>query len=292
MKYTLNKGDITVVCSTFGAELVSLMKNGKEYIWQGDPKYWNGQNPILFPVLCSLKDGKVTIAGESFEIRKHGFARKSEFDLNELTEDSVSFILRESEETLKVYPFKFDFIVRHTVTDSGFITSFEICNRSDETMYFHLGGHTGINIPFDGKYKFEEHSVVFETTEYATNYKAPGGALIVDPEGDHDVIYGSDRISLTYEMFANDALMLSGLKSKNVSLLDPDGKGVKMDISGFKALGIWTPSSINSPFLCIEPWNGLPAFVNETGRFEDKPFALSLEPGKKYETSYSLCIID
>ena len=289
MKYTITKGGISAVCDTHGAELISLKKNGKEYIWQGDPTYWKGQNPILFPVLCTLKDNRVSIRGKEYEIQKHGFARNSEFLPVELGDDFVSYRLSDSEQTRKIYPFSFDFTVTHRVTDNGSITEFKVLNKSDEEMYFHIGGHTGINLPVE---EFSSHRIVFEQTERATNYKAPTGALITNPEGSTDVLYESDFINLDYSMFANDAIMLTGLKSKVIKLVDENGKGVAMNIDGFKALGIWTPSKIDSPFICLEPWNGLPAFVNESGRFEDKPFAIHLEPHKEYFVSFSLDIID
>ena len=61
---------------TRGGELVSLRnREGTEYIWQGDPAFWSGQNPILFPIVGSLKDGRVDINGRTFEMGRHGFAR-------------------------------------------------------------------------------------------------------------------------------------------------------------------------------------------------------------------------
>jgi len=291
MKYEIFSGGTTAVCSSRGAELVSLKKNDHEYIWQGDPVYWNGQNPILFPVLCSLKEGKAEIGGKVCEIQKHGFARKSEFELYEKTDDSVTFVLRENESTMKVYPFSFEFYVKHTVYERGFITSFRVVNNSCDTMYFHLGGHTGINIPFSSEYKFSDHFIEFDQKEYAVNYKAPTGGLVVNPEGAHDVLNGSSRLDLDYSMFAHDAIMLTGLESKRVRLLDPKGRGVSMYIGDFAALGIWTPSSIDSPFICLEPWNGLPAFANETGKFEDKPFVIKLDAAKEYSASFSLEIL-
>ena len=42
-------------------------------------------------------------------------------------------------------------------------------------------------------------------------------------------------------------------------------------------VAFWTKPG--APFLCLEPWQGCAAWDNETGRFEDKPFCLTLEPG-------------
>ena len=158
-------------------------------------------------------------------------------------------------------------------------------------MRFTIGGHTGFNVPIFGNGSFEDHKIVFDCVENAVNYKAPTGGLIVNVNGDSDVINGSDFIKLDYSMFDNDAIMLTNLKSKHVSLMDSNGHGVRMRISDFKALGIWTPAYKKAPFICLEPWNGLPSFENESGKFEDKPFAVILEPEKKYSVSYTVEII-
>ncbi len=291
MNFELKNGGATAVVSTYGAQLISFKKDGKEYIWQGDEKYWKGQNPILFPVLCSLKDDQATINGKPINLPKHGFARKSEFELEKLCDSCVTLTLRDSEKTREAFPFSFVFSVTHTLHENGFSTSFKVLNASDEKMMFHLGGHTGINIPVCDTGDFSSHRIVFDKVEYATNYKAPTGGLIVNPEGSNDLLYGSNTLPLDYKMFDNDALILSNLKSKNVALLDSYGRGVRMNIEDFSALGIWTPAGKRAPFVCLEPWNGLPAFINESGRFEDKPYALSLECGKTYLAKYSLEIV-
>ena len=47
---------LTAVFSTHGAELQSLRdQNGVERIWQGDPAFWTGHAPVLFPVAGALR---------------------------------------------------------------------------------------------------------------------------------------------------------------------------------------------------------------------------------------------
>ena len=48
----LKNEQLSVVVSEKGAELQSIKDaNGKEYLWQADPKYWNRRSPILFPIV-------------------------------------------------------------------------------------------------------------------------------------------------------------------------------------------------------------------------------------------------
>lgn len=46
---------LCVQISAHGAELQSIKNaDGKEFLWQGDPAYWNRRSPLLFPVVCGL----------------------------------------------------------------------------------------------------------------------------------------------------------------------------------------------------------------------------------------------
>ena len=92
MRITLRRGSLTAETETLGGELVSLRdRRGTEYIWNGDPAYWSGRNPVLFPVVGSLKGGKVSIGGKTYEMGRHGFARQSQFTLREQGEDFAEF---------------------------------------------------------------------------------------------------------------------------------------------------------------------------------------------------------
>ena len=66
MEIVLKRGGLTARVDTLGGELVSLRDaEGTEYIWGGDPAYWSGRNPILFPIVGGLKDGTVRIVFDS-----------------------------------------------------------------------------------------------------------------------------------------------------------------------------------------------------------------------------------
>ena len=82
MEYTLKHGSLTAIAESHGGELVSLKDGtGTEYIWQGDPAYWSGRNPNLFPIVGALKNGTVSIDGIPYHMDRHGFARNSEFSV-------------------------------------------------------------------------------------------------------------------------------------------------------------------------------------------------------------------
>lgn len=292
MNFTLHNDFCTAQISDMGAELISFVAEQREYIWTGDPVFWNGHNPILFPIIGFLKDGKTHFNGKEYEIPKHGYARKSPFTVISQCDDTITLEMTENETTLAGFPFAFSFKVTHKLNHDGFTTAFQIENRSEYEMPFMLGGHTGFCLPFTEGKAFSDHMLIFEHQEHnCTLLEAVGGQLIEDPIGTSNFLHDSDRIQLDYSLFDKDALILKDLTSKKVILCDANGKGVEMDYNGFDLLGIWTPPGKEAPFLCIEPWNGVNAFLNEAPEFSQKPYIIRLAPGEHYSADYTVRIL-
>ena len=88
---TLHNDRLSIEVSSFGAELQSIKDgDGKEYLWQGDDKYWGRRSPILFPIVCGLWKGTYRTEGDTYSLGRHGFARDMNFQLLKLTEQSVT----------------------------------------------------------------------------------------------------------------------------------------------------------------------------------------------------------
>ena len=67
MRVTLiSKGAVAEI-DTLGAQLVSYQDVvNTEYLWQGDPAYWKGQAPILFPIVGALRNERAVIGGKAW----------------------------------------------------------------------------------------------------------------------------------------------------------------------------------------------------------------------------------
>ena len=64
MRFELSLQDMRAVVESYGGELVSLTdQNGTEYIWGGEAPFWSGRNPVLFPIVGKLKEGKALLIG-------------------------------------------------------------------------------------------------------------------------------------------------------------------------------------------------------------------------------------
>ena len=162
MEYTLVNNFLTVKISNHGAEIQSIVDNHThtEYIWQADPKIWKRHAPVLFPIVGSLKDNQYIYDGKIYNMTQHGFARDMDFEVESQTKDSITFLLKDTPETLKKYPFKFELRVKYTLTDNLVEEKFVVTNQDEKEMIFGIGGHPAFNLKTSdsidkGDYYFE-----------------------------------------------------------------------------------------------------------------------------------------
>lgn len=76
---TLTNGVLTVEINEVGAELWSIRKGKTEYLWHGEPEYWNRRSPVLFPIVGSVWEARYRVDGKEYTMGQHGFARDMEF---------------------------------------------------------------------------------------------------------------------------------------------------------------------------------------------------------------------
>ena len=92
---TIRNHAMTVTVDELGAQLMSITAaDGTEYLWNGDPAYWTGRAPILFPYVGRLTNDRYTYDGKEYEMTRHGFAKRSEFTVLTAGKDHVRRVLR------------------------------------------------------------------------------------------------------------------------------------------------------------------------------------------------------
>lgn len=287
MLKTLHKNNQTAIVNTLGGELISYKDDKNiEYIWTGDSKYWTGHAPVLFPNIGVLKDSKTKFNNKEYTLQKHGFARKSEFEIINLNEDTVEFQLKFNEDTLKLYPFKFVLLIKHKLMENGFYTQYTVKNTDSSNIYFCIGGHTGFMCPMENSYNFEDYRIEFNKKEETSVYYTDKNCII-DYELTKNLFNNSNSFDLNYKDFDNDALIMENIKSNKIKIINKfTNKGIEFEINGFKALAFWTPPKLEAPFICIEPWVGLPATKIDTDNFKDKKYCVTLPANEEFTVSY------
>lgn len=295
MKLEISRGNLRGTVDTHGGELISFLAaadgaGATEYIWNGDPKFWTGRNPILFPIVGNLKNQTVEIDGTAYHMNRHGFARNMEFAVADQGDDFVSLELRENAETLACYPFRFSLRVCHRILEHGFATSFHIENTDERPMPFCIGAHTAFRCPLHEGEQFSDYRVVFAEPEQADSILlTPDGLISAD--GRLPFLNGTDCFTPDYDLFGRlDTIIFDGLKSTSMSLLhDKTKHGVRMDFEGFPMVAFWTKPG--APYLCLEPWHGCAAAENESGQFEKKPHCMILAPKEAKDLTYTVTIL-
>ena len=159
--YTLHNDTLTVALDACGAVLHSIIKDGAEYLWQGNARYWARRDANLFPYVGRLTDGQYLLDGKTDPMTIHGFCIGTDFAVTEQTESSIRFTLRSNEKTLSMYPFHFAFHVCYTLRGNQICKTCLVENRDSREMYFGIGGHPGFNVPLNGEGSFEDWELDF-----------------------------------------------------------------------------------------------------------------------------------
>ena len=266
-----------------GAELKSLKKCGVEYLWQGDPAVWKDSSPVLFPICGALKDNKYIYKGKEYSLLPHGFARLKLFEVESLTENSAVLLLKSDEETIKNYPFKFEFRAIFTLKDDSLITEYKVNNLSEETMYFSVGSHEGYAAP-EG---IENYDIIFPQKETLETV-LPDGRLLQNHA--LPVIKDSEFLPLYDRYFLIDALIFLDIESKSLRLRNRlTGKEIKVDYPDCKNLLVWHKYA--GGYICIEPWSGRPDGQDSNYDITNKKDITALEPKGEYSNIHTVTIV-
>ena len=278
---TISNEFITATFSEIGAELKSLKCDGKEHIWYGDPKFWTGSSPVLFPICSGLKDDEFIYEGKTYTLVKHGFARRAEFDVETVGQDTATFLLSSQNCPQDNYPFKYEFRIIYTLEGKKLNVEYNIRNLTDGDMYFSVGAHEAYLCP-EG---IENYEIIFNEKEDLDAYQLEGPLLSFNT-----VNYGKNTnvLQLNNSLFDNDCLIFKNLNSRGVVLRNKTtDQKIKVDFEGFPYLLIWTVPG--APYVCIEPWCGVT--VNTTKQLSEKEGIEKIEKGNQFYRIHSFEII-
>lgn len=278
---------IKATVSSKGAEIHSLINkaDGTEYIWQANPAIWAFHAPNLFPIVGGLRDNTLNVDGKQYTLNRHGFARHVTYRRIESTPLSAIFEYRYDEETLKVYPYKFEFQVIYHLEAKVLRVSYKVINMDAGTIYFSVGVHPAFNVPFTEGEKFEDYYIEFSKLEELHTHQSGSDGLL---NGKTNLIATEqNRLVLSRDLFVNDALIFKNIQSKSVVLKSSKSdKQVKVSYPNFDVLGIWTKG--DAPFICIEPWIGVSDSAGEAKDISQKEGIQRLEKGHVFETDYMI----
>ena len=269
-----------------GAELVSLinLETGKGIIWEGNPDFWGGKSPVLFPTVGALKYDSYIFEDETYEMPRHGFARRKFFEVKNSSENEVVFELNSDQETLKFYPFNFSLEIKYTLTENKLTVSYNVKNTSEKEIYFSLGAHPGFAIDTKNGLNYNDYEIAFSDDEKLEIHPLINNLISKETK---TIELKNKTLPLSYKLFSKDALVMTAMKSKELILRNnKNQEKVIFTFSNFPYFGIW--SAKNADFVCLEPWQGIADFEDHNKDFTQKFGILKLERNEKWEANWAI----
>lgn len=289
MDYTIKNNIIEVVISDHGAEVQSVKgaHTGEEYMWQADPEIWGRHAPVLFPIVGRLKNDEYKYQGKTYHMGQHGFARDCDFEVENHTQESITFLLKDNEKTREIYLFKFEFRVNYNLMNNLLEENFSVVNKSDETMIFGVGGHPGFNLPVNNGEEKEDY--YFDMHPSIARVKIPLKGAYLD-WNNRSLASTDSFIGLSDELFKDDALIyeLHGHDNKVSLRTDKSKFHINVWTRNAPYVGIWSQYPKTANYVCIEPWWGIADREDADGELEHKYGMNHLEPGKEYQAGFSI----
>ena len=286
---SLKNEALQVTVNTAGGELWSVRTtDGAEYLWQGDPAFWGGRAPNLFPFVARLVNGTYRLEGKTYQLNIHGFIKASELSAEQPDDQTLVLSMEDNEETRKQYPYHFRYQIIYHLSGSCLEVTIRVENRDSRIMYFGLGGHPGFHVPLEEGLSFEDYTLTFDEG-IAPEQVTFSPDCFVTGRAQCQVIQGN-QIPLSHGLFDNDAVVVEG-SGHTVTLSSSKGsRAVTVKYPGMNYIGFWHMPHTEAPYVCIEPWVSLPARKDIIEDFAEKPDLVHLEAGKVYENIWTITI--
>lgn len=290
MVYTIENDHLTLSVDSLGTQMMHICsRDGREYLWQGDPAYWSDRAPTLFPFIGRQTRDSYQYRGTVYPMGIHGFAAGQDFTCQVQEKDKLVLELTDNEQTRNQYPFAFSLEIGFQLMGSQVQISYAVKNRSRQVMPFGIGGHPGFRVPLDDGEDFTDYVVEF------------AGGCQPDRVGFTPQVYlsGQDEaypleegkyLPLCHDLFDQDAIILKNM-SREVTLRSKvSSHGVTVSYPEMSYLGLWHWPETDAPYLCIEPWTSLTARQDVVEDFGCKSDLIHLLPGKTYTNTWSITI--
>ena len=278
---TLKNDRLTVKIAELGAEIKSVVSGGVEYMWDGRPEVWSGTAPIMFPICGGLKDDKFVFDGKEYTLKKHGYARQTTFEVEDVSDTRVTFLHRSSEKTKECYPFDYELRIKYTLEGISIKSEATVENKSDKDMYFNIGFHEAYYTP-EG---IEDYDVIFDENETLSASMLCGPLL---SQSETVVLKDSKVLPLYDRYFAIDALVFkNGVHSRAATLRNRrTGRAVRVEFPDCDRFLLWHKYA--APYICLEPWNGIPDVVGSNYELTEKEGITTLSVNEKYTNIHTI----
>ena len=286
--FTLGNDVLAVRVSNMGAELQSVVRDGVERMWCGDPAVWGRRAPLLFPLIGRLRDGWYALDGRRIDAPTHGFCRDRAFDAEQVSDTEARFTTVADEQTRAVYPFDFRLTVCFALEGPTLVKTHEVENLGGAPMPFELGGHEAYATRLLPNERMADCFVRFEGLDAIEMFGMDEAGILTLPKTAVPLEDGC--LTRTPEQLGIDTVVLENVPGSAVALASTANPyEVRVEFPDFPYLGIWTKAGQDDArYLCIEPWSALPDTHFSPRELAEKPGVRTLAPGERATLSYRM----
>ncbi len=278
----LKNDRITLHIAEKGAEIRKMTLDGKDVLWSGDPAYWAGVAPVMFPFCGGLRDDTYTYEGKAYTMPKHGYLRFMDFTVEREGYGFVTFLHTSNEDTKKQYPWDYALRITYTLCGTKLDITYDVKNLSDSIMLFAIGSHEAYACP-EG---IEQYDVIFPERETLEACVLDGSLLKHETA---TVLKDGNVLPLYEKYFEIDALVFKGMKSKSCTLRNRvTGREVRVDFPGNPYFLLWQVHG--APYICLEPWGGIPSYNDEAQDLAKKEGITRLGAGETFTRTHTITV--
>ena len=279
---TIGNDRLAASIAAKGAEIQSLIPAfGGEVMWSGEADIWPWHAPNLFPIVGALADDTLLHDGQRYTMKQHGFLRHSVCEVLRSDAASCAFRLTDNADTHEQYPFAFQLTIAYRIVDDRLECTFTLHNPDNVPLTASIGTHPGFRRPL-GLGTRGADVVLFDKPEPAPIRRLGGRTMELDPK---PTPVEARVLRLRDELFDADAVIFDHPVSRKITYGAPGEPAIEVGFDDFPHLGIWSKAGA-TPFVCLEPWQGMASPADFAGDFTDKPGTVKLAPGATREWRY------
>ena len=287
---TLENSRLRLTVDSLGAQMMSLQTmDGREYLWQGDPRYWCDRAPVLFPFVGRLTGNSYRYGGQVYSMGIHGFAAHQDFSCLCPKRNRLVLQLTDNVETREQYPFAFSLNIIYELIDNRVQVTYQVENTGTGMLPFGIGGHPGFRVPLEEGEQFDDYILEFTGGCQPDRVGFTPQVFLSGQDQPYSLNEGK-YLPLRHDLFDEDAVILKNMSREITLRSRVSPHGVQVSYPDMPYLGLWHVPNTDAPYLCIEPWSSLPARQNVVEDFACKSDLIQLGPGKTYINTWSITI--
>lgn len=239
------------------------LSNNEELEYQIEEGSWPMQDVVIFPF---PGDNKFTFDNKEYHIpTRHGLLRGHDFKVLSKGKDYIELYVNCNEESLKVYPFNFVFILRYELINKSIKYTSKIIALNN-TLYAGYGEHLALKANENGKVYLNNSNTLYPLVNGLIDLNNP--------------IKLDNVLSLSKDTFKKYDTLVFKNESKKIILDNGFNRLISYEFDS-PYFAIWSNPNKGS-FVCIEPWWGMTNYINEPSSIKDRLGIDEIKESKEY----------